>query len=239
MKNRRDRDRERLEARLGHRFERPVLLEHALTHASHYALGDGPTYERLEFVGDRVLGLSVAAMLYAAFPAAAEGELAQRYNQLVKRETCAAVARELGIDVALRLGGAEADAGGRRRVAILADACEAVLAAVFLDAGFEAARAVVERHWGERMREAARPVRDSKTVLQEWLQAQGHPTPTYHEVSRTGPDHAPVFTIEVRGEGIDPMTGQGSSKRQAEQEAARAVLLSVGALDEPGEPPAA
>lgn len=229
------RERERLEARLGHRFCDPALLERALTHASHYALGDGPTYERLEFVGDRVLGLCVATMLYEAYPAAAEGELAQRLNQLVKRETCADVAIDLGIDVALRIGEAEADAGGRRRMAILADACEAVLAAVFLDGGLAAARRIVEAEWGGRMRGALKPVRDSKTLLQEWLQARGLPTPTYHEVGRKGPDHAPVFTIEVRGEGISALTGTGSSKREAEQNAARAVLLAVGARpDHPG-----
>mgnify|MGYP006277245507 CR=1 FL=1 len=225
-----DIDRRDLETRLGHEFSDPALIERALTHASHFAVGVGPTYERLEFLGDRVLGLSIATMLYEAYPDAPEGELAQRYNQLVKRETCAAVAIDLGIDRSLRLGAAEAEAGGRRRTAILADACEAVLAAVYLDGGFAAARGLVEREWGGRMREARRPERDSKTVLQERLQGDGHPPPVYTEVDRTGPDHAPVFTIEVSGDGFRAERGTGTSKRAAEQNAARAVLVQLGAL---------
>lgn len=230
-----DASRARLEARLKHTFSDPALLEQALTHASHFVVGVGPTYERMEFLGDRVLGLSVASMLYETFPDAPEGELAQRFNQLVKRETCADVAVDLGIDAALRLGAAEAEAGGRRRSAILSDACEAVLAAVYLDGGFEAARGLVEREWGGRMREATKPVRDAKTTLQELLQAEGYQPPVYAEVERDGPDHAPTFTIEVRGEGFRPERGVGHSKRAAEQEAARAVLVQLGAAPAEGQ----
>lgn len=230
-----EKDRARLEARLSHTFRDRALLDRALTHASHFAVGVGPTYERLEFLGDRVLGLSVATMLYEGYPDAPEGELAQRYNQLVKRETCAAVAIELGIDAALLLGVAEAESGGRRRAAILADACEAVLAAVYLDGGFAAAAALVEREWGSRMRETRRPVRDPKTTLQELLQGRGFPPPAYAEVSRQGPDHAPEFTIEVRGDGFRPERAVGPSKRIAEQRAARAVLVQLGAADATGE----
>lgn len=219
----------RLEAALGYRFHDESLLERALTHVSAASLG-GPhaSYERLEFLGDRVLGLAVATLLYRNFPDAAEGELAQRYNSLVRRETCAEVAAGLGIDAALRLGAHEVDSGGRRRSALLADACEAVLAAVYLDGGYLSAQAVIERAWAPHMRRTRRPERDPKTALQEWLQSRGLPPPVYEEAGREGPDHAPFFTIRVVGEAFEPATGAGASKREAEQNAARAVLEREG-----------
>ena len=222
-----------LQERLGYRFADERLLARALTHASALEEGGGAgTYERLEFVGDRVLGLAVARMLYRAFPNAPEGELAQRYNALVRRETCAEIAAALGIDRAVKVSHYEAHSGGRRKTAILADACEAVLAAVLLDGGFEAGAALVEREWAPVMMRNRSPGRDPKTQLQEWLQARGFEPPVYAEVDRSGPDHAPVFTIRVSGAGIDPADGIGPSKRDAEQAAARAVLVRSGLVDE-------
>jgi ribonuclease-3 len=222
-----------LQLRLGHRFADEGLLARALTHASALEEGGaGGDYQRLEFLGDRVLGLAVARMLYRSFPDAPEGELAQRYNALVRRETCAEVAVALGIDRALKVSQHKAQSGGGRKTAILADACEAVLAAVLLDGGFEAGAALVEREWGPLMARNQSAARDPKGQLQEWLQGRGLEPPVYAEVGRSGPDHAPMFTIRVSGPGIDPAEGIGPSKRDAEQSAARAVLTRAGLLDD-------
>lgn len=219
-----------LEARLGHVFTDPGLLERALTHASAPGVSDvaRDSYQRLEFLGDRVLGLAVATMLLEAYPEADEGELARRLNHLVRRETCAEVAAELGLDAAVRMGSGEAQAGGRRKTAILGDVCESVLAAVYLDGGFAAATALVERYWRPRMLGFAAARRDAKTTLQEWAQGQALSTPIYEAVARTGPDHEPRFTVLVRVEGLDPAEGAGRSKREAEQGAASAMLVREG-----------
>ena len=216
-----------LEARIGHRFADRTLLERALTHTSAVAAAS-ESYQRLEFLGDRVLALTVAAMVYRAYPQADEGELARRLNALVKRETCAEVARDLKLGEAVRLGSGEAQSGGRTKSAILGDIAEAVIAAIHLDAGFEAARDFVERHWSERMRAARGPLRDAKTTLQEWLQGRGLAAPTYRQVSRSGPDHDPHFTIAVDLAGVDGEIGTGRSKREAEQNAATRVLVREG-----------
>lgn len=217
-----------VEERLGHRFADRELLRRALTHTS--AVQD-PTdsYQRLEFLGDRVLGMTVAGMVYRSFPRAEEGELARRLNALVKRETCADVARELGLGAALRLGSGEAQSGGRAKAAILADVMEAVIAAICLDTDFETARAFVERLWTDRMTAARGPLRDAKTTLQEWLQGRGLTAPAYRLVARTGPDHDPLFEIAVDIAGpVEGMTGSGRSKREAEQNAAARVLVREG-----------
>lgn len=214
-----------LEERLGHAFSRPALLLAALTHGSRG--GEGAN-ERLEFLGDRVLGLVIAEALLDADPEAREGLLAPRLNALVRQETCAAVAREVALGEALRLGRSEMMAGGRKRDALLGDAMEAVIAAVFLDAGFEAARAVVLRLWGTRVRDVPRDARDSKATLQEWAQARGLVPPLYEEVGREGPDHAPRFVIEARLSTGDWARGEGASKRLAEHRAAAALLERVG-----------
>ena len=148
-----------------------------------------------------MLGLVISDMLFRAFPKADEGELSRRLADLVRRETCADVARAIDLGAALRLGASEANAGGRRRTAILADVCEALIGAVYLDGGYEAAAELVERLWGERMRTPVRPLRDPKTMLQEWAQARGLPTPTYREVERTGPHHDPEFRVAVDAAG--------------------------------------
>ncbi len=218
-----------LETTIGYRFSDSTLLESALTHISALK-GQGRigSYQRLEFLGDHVLGLAVSEMLFEAFPKAEEGELSRRLADLVRRETCADVARSIDLGASLRLGASEVRAGGRTRIAILADVCESVIGAVFLDGGYKAAKALVERYWGDRMRKPARPLRDPKTVLQEWAQARGLPTPTYREVERTGPHHDPVFKVAVELPEREPAEGNGRSKRAAEQAAAEAMLTREG-----------
>ncbi|WP_420393056.1 ribonuclease III [Acuticoccus sp.] len=218
-----------LEGKLGHTFADRSLLDEALHHASASEGTRRRSNQRLEFVGDRVLGLAIATELFRRDPEAEEGVLARRLNALVRREACADRALALGIDDALRLGASEAQAGGRRKVAILADACEAVLAAVHLDAGFAAAEGVILRVWQPLL--AADPDRDPKTALQERLQAAGETPPTYLLVDRTGPDHAPRFRIEVVGATGVLAAGEGRSKRAAEQRAAEAALKALAPVE--------
>jgi ribonuclease-3 len=216
-----------LEARIGHVFANSGLAERALTHLSAPSTsGTGRTqsYQRLEFLGDRVLGLAVSEMLYEAFPDASEGELSVRFAGLVRRETCAEVAGAWDIGPHVVLGQGEARAGGRKKAAILADVCESLIGAVFLDAGFAAARGLVRRFWEPRMRADAAPVQDAKTAVQEWAQARALSTPRYTEVERSGPAHLPRFIMQVELEGYDPERGEASSKRAAEQAAAQAFL---------------
>jgi len=186
-----------------------------------------PDNQRLEFLGDRVLGLAMAEALLSADSTASEGQLAPRYNALVRKETCADVAREIGLGDVLRLGRSEMMSGGRRKDALLGDALEAVIAAVYLDAGFEAAQAVVLGLWGERIAAVDADSRDAKTALQEWAQARGLPPPVYLEQGRIGPDHQPVFTVEVRLENGAAESAAAGSKRQAEQAAAKALLARM------------
>jgi ribonuclease III len=220
-----------LEARLAYRFQDAALAEHALTHLSATTSDSGggrlESYQRLEFLGDRVLGLAVADMLYDAYPQASEGELSIRLAALVRREACAEVAALWDLGPHIRLGVGEAQAGGREKATILADACESLIGAVFLDGGFAAARALIERAWAERMRASLAPARDAKTALQEWAQARALGAPAYDEVERSGPAHAPQFTVRVTLEGHAPALGSASSKRAAEQAAARAFLTRL------------
>lgn len=219
-----------LEAALHHAFADPTLLDRALTHASARAPGAAPrtSYQRLEFLGDRVLALVVAELLYETYPDADEGDLARRLNQLVRRETCAEVARELDLGRYLRLGESEAGTGGRAKTAILGDAIEAVIAAIHLDGGFAASRVFVARLWRSRMVEVSEPPRDAKTTLQEWAQGRRLATPSYREIGRTGPDHDPLFAVAVDIPGIEGADGLGRSKREAEQKAAAALLIREG-----------
>jgi ribonuclease III len=219
-----------VEDQIVYHFKDAALLDCALTHISALKSGGSRagTYQRMEFLGDHVLGLAVSDMLFRAFPKANEGELSRRLADLVRQETCADVARKLELGAAIRLGLSEANAGGRRRTAILADVCESLIGAVFLDGGYAAAAALVERLWDERMRAPLRPPRDPKTMLQEWAQGRGLPTPAYREVARSGPHHEPEFRISVQLPDMDPAEGIGSSKRAAEQAAAAALLAREG-----------
>jgi ribonuclease III len=222
-------DRSALLDRIGYRFTDETLLDRALTHIS--ALSGKSrqgSYQRLEFLGDRVLGLVISDMLLRAYPKADEGELSKRLAELVRKETCAEVARELDIGSAIRLGSSESNAGGRRRVAILADVCEALIGAVFLDGGYAPVAQLIEQFWGERMRAVSRPPRDAKTALQEWAQGRGLPTPSYKEVERRGPHHNPEFRVAVQLPDRDPAEGLGRSKRAAEQAAAAEMLRREG-----------
>jgi ribonuclease-3 len=215
-------------ARLGHDFTRPDLLIRAVTHAS-IATPGRPDNQRLEFLGDRVLGLVMASALMQADRAAREGQLAPRFNALVRREACADVARQIGLGEVLKLGRSETMSGGKRKEALLADAMEAVIAAIYLDAGFASAEAAVLRLWGDRIAGVAEDARDPKTALQEWAQARGLPPPDYVEIAREGPDHAPVFTIEARLTTGEAERGTAAAKRAAEQAAAQALLGRVEA----------
>lgn len=213
--------------RLGHRFARPELLVQALTHGS-VSSATRADNQRLEFLGDRVLGLVIAEALLVADDMASEGQIAPRYNMLVRRETCAEVAREVDLGAALKIGRSEMLSGGRRKEALLADAMEAVIAAVYLDGGLEAARGRVLALWGERIAAVAEDARDAKTALQEWAQARGEPPPIYAEIARAGPAHAPTFTLEVRLQSGPAAQATAGSKRQAEQKAAAALLARLG-----------
>ncbi|WP_377847349.1 ribonuclease III [Bosea sp. UC22_33] len=220
-------DTARLEAALGHRFADQSLLATALTHMS--AEGSRlASYQRLEFLGDRVLGLSVADLLFRQFPQSEEGNLSRRLADLVRKETCAEVAEGWNLGQFMRLGEGEILGGARKNKAILADACEAIIGAVFIDGGYEAARALIERAFGERMLKPIRPLRDAKTALQEWAQGKGYPTPTYSERGRSGPDHAPVFVVAARITGLADAEARGPSKRLAEQAAAETFLRREG-----------
>ena len=224
-------DRTALEAGVGYKFADKTLLERALTHIS--AISGGPqsrgnSYQRLEFLGDHVLGLVISDMLFRAYPKANEGELSRRLADLVRMETCADIARAMDLGPAMKLGNSESHAGGRRRATILADVCEALIGAVFIDGGYAPAAALIERFWQERMLKPARPLRDPKTILQEWAQARGLPTPAYRELARTGPQHDPEFRVAVMLPDRQPAEGLGSSKRAAEQAAAAALLAREG-----------
>ena len=216
-----------IEGRLGYTFSRPELLECALTHSS-FASGTRPDNERLEFLGDRVLGLAMADALMRGDPEANEGLLAQRFNVLVCRETCAEVAGEIGLGSALRLSRSEMQTGGQRNQTLQGDALEAVIAAVFLDGGFVAARDVVLRLWGERLeRVDMMGGRDSKSALQNWALARGLGLPCYRELKRNGPDHALVFTMAVQVGSGEAAQAEAASKRRAEQAAAERLLTEL------------
>jgi ribonuclease-3 len=223
---------EELEERLGYRFEDGTLLGQALTHVSAPGRAGETSYQRLEFLGDRVLGLAVAELLYARFPVAHEGELSRRLSEVVRRESCAAVAEQWEVGPYLKLGLGEVQSGGRRNQTILADVCEAIIAAVFLDGGYPAALTLVDRSFGAMLSAPRQSLRDPKSALQEWAQGRGLPPPTYELVEQTGPDHAPSFQVMVKVQGLESGLGAGTSKRGAEQEAARGLLLRVGVWKE-------
>jgi len=208
-------------------------VSEALTHRS--ALDRNPKLksafpngnERLEFLGDRVLSLAMADLLLRRFPNDREGELARRHAALVRAETLVEIAQAIGLGVHIRLGDSERAGGEAVKPNILADAMEALLGAIFLDAGFAPAAVCVERLWGERIVSSTTSARDAKTALQEWAQARRLPLPAYRETGREGPPHAPVFVVEVVIKGQEPALGRGGSKREAERQAARALLDRV------------
>ena len=214
------------ENRLGHEFSNTGLLVRSLTHSSMSASVHGNN-ERLEFLGDRILGMTIAEAILAQDDDAAEGDLARRLNELVRKETCSEIARNIDLGSVLRLGRSEMKSGGRRKTAVLGDAMEAVIAAVYLDSGYETARNVILRHWGNRIADAKSVPPESKTALQEWAHARGMNTPEYLEISREGPDHALEFLIEVKLDDKLSAMARAGSKRRAEQAAARILLRNL------------
>ncbi len=235
-----------LQRRIGYRFTEPRLLAEALTHPSatrpEGTRGGGRgrrhdagsqhqrSYERLEFLGDRVLGLAIADILIQRFPTESEGALSRRHAALVRRETLAEVAAELDLGACLTLARGEEEGGGRTNPAILADACEALIGAVYRDGGLAPAEAFVRRHWAETLGTMGAPPRDPKTALQEWAQRRSPELPTYEVIEVTGPSHAPTFAVAVHLGGLTPVVGRGASKRAAEQAAAAKLLEAVGAV---------
>jgi ribonuclease-3 len=232
-----------LAAALGHGFTDAGLLLAALTHPSVAGLGrtaagmavPGAAYERLEFLGDRVLGLLVAEWLLERFPAEREGDLARRHAALVRREALARVADGVDLGAYLRLSPGEQGIGGRANLTILADACEAVIGALYLDGGLLVTRAFVRRAWAALIDESGSlPPQDCKTALQEWAQGRGKPLPVYEIVRRSGPAHQPEFEVAVRVEGFAPVHGVGRSRRAAETTAAQTLLGQLGVIDSAG-----
>ncbi len=215
------------EQRLGYEFSNLSLLVEALTHSS-IASDLRKDNQRLEFLGDRVLGLVMAEALLEIDQTAPEGTLAPRFNALVRKETCAEVARQIELGGVLKIGRSEMLSGGRRKDALLGDGMEAVIAAIYKDGGFEIAKTIIIKLWGDRIKNVKVDARDAKTMLQEWAQARGQNPPNYEVISRSGPDHAPDFLVKVilaSGETSEAMAG---SKRQAEQMAAKALLQKIG-----------
>jgi ribonuclease-3 len=224
-----------LEEKLGHRFQNRDLLKRALTHASADAACSN---ERLEFLGDRVLGLIIAEKLHAFYPDDAEGALALKFNALARGAACARAAVEAGLAEHIILANSESASGGRAKPAILSGACEAVIAALYLDGGMDVARAFVERYWTGMFAALETDMRDAKTRLQEWAQSRDNmargkegAAPVYAMVGREGPDHAPRFLVEARVPGHAPERGEGNSKREAEQDAAGKLLAKINLND--------
>jgi ribonuclease-3 len=212
-----------LESRLGYTFRNRDLLTRALTHSSASATASN---ERLEFLGDRVLGLIVAEKLSAEFPDDPEGALTIKLHALARREACAKAGEAAGLGQDLVASGAKPNAQ------ILADACEAVIAALYLDGGLDAARGFIERYWSEQVAALGDDMRDPKTALQEWAQGRKEfpGTPAYRVDRREGPDHRPRFWVEVTVAGHEPAVGEGGSKREAEQAAAKTMLSRLGLI---------
>ncbi|MGE4612496.1 MAG: ribonuclease III [Paracoccaceae bacterium] len=214
--------------RLGHKFAHPEYLHQALTHSS-LSSSTRADNQRLEFLGDRVLGLVIAEALLNDDTDATEGKLAPRLNALVRKETCASVAEEIDLGAGIMLGRSEMRSGGRRKTALLGDAMEAVIAAVYRDAGFEASKILILRLWGTRISTAEENAADPKSDLQEWAQARRMPPPTYAEIERSGPDHAPVFVIEAQLQNGKSARATATNKRAAQQLAAATLLKELEA----------
>ena len=216
---------------LGHQFAQPELLSEALSHPSlDRRRQGGRDYQRMEFLGDRVLGLVISTALYHDDPGADEGGLAVRFNTLVRRGTVADAARLIGLGPYILMGKSEARQGGRDKPAILADVCEAVIGALYLDGGFAVAEAFVLRYWAGFMANSGAAGKDPKTELQELIQGRSGEPPGYKIVSQEGPDHEPCFTVEVRAVGLEATQGEGGSRQEAEKAAARAMLKVLDKL---------
>lgn len=208
----------------GHEFKNAGLLKDALTHTS---VAGKASYERLEFLGDRVLGVVIANWVFHEFPQDAEGRLATRFAHLVRRETLADVARDIALGAHITLANSARGEGAHEKDSVLADCCEAFIGALYLDGGLEAAENFIRRHWQTRLNTKAKVRKDAKTRLQEWAQGRGLPLPEYAEMGRSGPDHSPEFIIRVTVKGFDAAEAIGVSKRDAQQKAAEALLSQL------------
>ena len=221
---------------INYKFNNLDLLYKAITHTSIINSNNvmrSESYERLEFLGDRVLGLIIANMLYDNFPNASEGELSRRFNYMVRKETCAKIALQIGLNKIMRISKSEEQTGGRKKTTLLADMCEAIIAAIYLDGGFKEATKFVNDCWYNYLfgGHITSQYRDAKTALQEWAQSLGLPIPEYSIISKIGPDHEPYFVIRVFIKDIKYEQGSGRSKKEAEQNAAKAILLREGVWD--------
>ena len=217
------------EQRLGYEFSDVSLLIEALTHSS-IASESRKDNQRLEFLGDRILGLVMAEALLEIDQFASEGTLAPRFNALVRKEACAEVARHIDLGGVLKIGRSEMLSGGRRKDALLGDGMEAVIAAIYKDGGFEVAKRTITELWGDRIKNVKGDARDAKTMLQEWAQARGQNPPKYEIMSQSGPDHAPEFLVKVLLDSGETADATAGSKRQAEQMAAKSLLQTMGEL---------
>jgi ribonuclease-3 len=225
---------------LGHSFVQPELLEEALTHASAAAGANGQAladYERLEFLGDRVLNLVVAQHLLKRYPEEKVGQLARRHAALVREAALADVARRAGVGDFIRLSAGEELSGGRNNPSIMADCCEAVIAALYIDGGFKPAERFIAKFWAPLVNQTPRPPKDPKTALQEWAQSRGLPLPVYATVAQSGPDHDPTFTVRVQVKGFPAATASGRSKRLAEQIAAQFLVAMIAGQTPSAHPP--
>ncbi len=214
-----------LQERVGHKFADQSLLKRALTHSSLAATSKVGDLERLEFLGDRVLGILAAESLWRAYPKMREGDLAPRLNALVRKETCAKAALAWGLDKLVKMSAQEEESGGRGKKAILGDVAEAFLGALYIDGGLDAARRAYDLFWTPNLEALSMQHRDAKTTLQEWSQERGLGAPKYEVVNSEGPAHAPAFTIDVLVKGFEPVRAEGQSKRAAQMAAARSFLV--------------
>lgn len=213
-----------LEETLGYSFKNPGLLRNALTHSSR---GEAKNYERLEFLGDRVLGLAVADLLYQAFPNEKEGDLAKRLASLVQGKTLAKLSERINLGDYILLSDAEAAAGGAENEHILADVFEAIIGALYVDGGFAPCKQLILEHWQDVLHTMKEPPQHPKTAIQEWAQSQGLPLPVYEITSQSGPDHAPVFEITLSVKGHPPLQAIGKSRAEAEKNAAKAFMTGI------------
>lgn len=221
----------KLEKLLGYSFKNSRLLQQALTHPSALPSGQGVEFERLEFLGDRVLGLVVARWLFEEFPDEKEGDLAKRLAGLVCKETLVEIAKLLDLDQFMKMKRERSPSQHKRLETLLADGCEALIGGLYLDGGLEAAHSFIHQYWRDLFQKTHTPPRDSKSTLQEWIQGKGKPHPEYIVLESSGPAHAPHFVVEVRINGIDPVQGEGSSKRLAEKAAAQNMLNMIFSHD--------
>jgi len=212
---------------LGHNFNSPEILLQALTHPSISAAKSLTSYERLEFLGDRVLGLVMAEYVFKKFPKESEGVLSRRHANLVRRETLVKVAQAIHLNRYVHLTPAEQRTGGRKKPSVLANCCEAIIGALYIDAGLEIASHFIIKYWTPLIEDSDTSLKDAKSILQEWAQGQGKPIPTYTVLEVAGTDHNPCFTIQVKVKDSKPAQGQGASKREATQAAAKALLTKL------------